>query len=110
MTLHEAIEIVERQQKWRRGAEIQMTEPKVLGEAIDVVLDAAKKHKKQSEVTEMQINTLALYFAKELGASYQHEFWKDSYDKAFSRGCSMTEAWFEANKALIKHTLSNTTK
>lgn len=43
MTLTEAIEIVERHQQRRRGAEIEMSEPEALGQAIDIVLNAAKR-------------------------------------------------------------------
>ena len=40
MKITEAIEIVERGQRWRRGEEIEMVEPKLFGEAIDMVLNA----------------------------------------------------------------------
>lgn len=38
MTLQEALTILTTHQQWRRGAEIEMAEPKVITEAIDVVL------------------------------------------------------------------------
>lgn len=40
--LDEAVEYVEQHQAWRRGADINLQEPKKLGECIDLVLDAAK--------------------------------------------------------------------
>ena len=42
--LAEAIAIVKRHQDWRRGAEIEMENPKELGVAIDETLEAAKAH------------------------------------------------------------------
>ena len=38
MTLPEAIEILRTHNEWRRGAEIEQTNPLWLGEAIDVIL------------------------------------------------------------------------
>jgi hypothetical protein len=38
MRVEEAIEILERHNEWRRGAEIPQEEPKIIGEAIDLVL------------------------------------------------------------------------
>lgn len=37
MKLDEAVGILKRHQEWRRGAEIEMTTPKLLGEAIDEI-------------------------------------------------------------------------
>ena len=39
MTYKEAIEILRSHNEWRRGAEIPMTDPKALGEAIDCVVE-----------------------------------------------------------------------
>ncbi len=38
MTLKQAIKILIRTNKWRRGAEIEMPEPKEYGEAIDIAI------------------------------------------------------------------------
>lgn len=47
MTLIEAIQILETHNKWRRGAEIPMEEPKNIGIAIDVILKEVKKQLKE---------------------------------------------------------------
>lgn len=39
MTLQEAVKILETHQRWRLGAEIEISEPKVLTKALDVVLE-----------------------------------------------------------------------
>ena len=38
MTLPEAVRIVKRHQEWRQGAEIEMSEPKIITQAIDTLL------------------------------------------------------------------------
>lgn len=38
-----AIELVQRHQDWRRGAEIEMENPKELGVSIDTVIEAARE-------------------------------------------------------------------
>lgn len=38
MTIRQAIKFLITANKWRRGAEIKMTDPKELGEAIDVAI------------------------------------------------------------------------
>ena len=38
MTIKQAIKILIRTNKWRRGAEIKMPDPKEFGEAIDVAI------------------------------------------------------------------------
>jgi hypothetical protein len=38
MTIKQAIKILIRANKWRRGAEIEMPDPKEFGEAIDVAI------------------------------------------------------------------------
>lgn len=43
MKIEEAIEILERHNEWRRGAEIPMVQPSILGEAIDVVIKELKR-------------------------------------------------------------------
>jgi len=43
MNLKKATEILSTHQKWRRGADIPQTDPKELGEAIDVVLEYLEK-------------------------------------------------------------------
>jgi hypothetical protein len=40
MNLTEAIKILKTHNEWRRGAEIEMTDPATLGKAIDIVLEA----------------------------------------------------------------------
>ena len=42
MNLQQAIELLEYHQNWRRGADIEMPEPKLLGEAIYVILTHLK--------------------------------------------------------------------
>lgn len=39
MTIEEAIAILKHHNEWRRGADIPMEEPKVIGEAIDTVVN-----------------------------------------------------------------------
>lgn len=43
MTLHEAITILEEYQAWRLGAETELINPKVLTQAINVILNEVKK-------------------------------------------------------------------
>lgn len=43
MTNTEALEILEQYQAWRRGADTEMLEPKDIGKAIDVAIDALKR-------------------------------------------------------------------
>ena len=43
MNLKKAHDILATHQKWRRGADIPQTDPRELGEAIDVVLEYLKK-------------------------------------------------------------------
>ena len=38
MTIKQAIKILIRTNKWRRGAEIEMPDPKEFGEAIDIAI------------------------------------------------------------------------
>ena len=38
MTIKQAIKILSTANRWRRGAEIEMTDPKEFGEAIDVAI------------------------------------------------------------------------
>ena len=38
MTIKQAIKILSTANRWRRGAEIKMTDPKEFGEAIDVAI------------------------------------------------------------------------
>lgn len=42
MKLKEAIEVLELHNRWRRGEEVEMTTPTLLGEAIDVVVEDYK--------------------------------------------------------------------
>lgn len=42
MTKEEALNILVEFQKWRRGAEIPMQEPRIIGEAIDVAIAVLK--------------------------------------------------------------------
>ena len=39
MTIKQSIKILKRANRWRRGAEIKMPDPKEFGEAIDVAID-----------------------------------------------------------------------
>lgn len=45
MTLQEAIKILEKYNKWRRGAEIPQPNPKLIGEAIDIAINKLKQLK-----------------------------------------------------------------
>lgn len=38
MTLKQAIDTLQQHQQWRRGAEVKMLHPEVVGEAIDIIL------------------------------------------------------------------------
>ena len=50
MTLKQAIKILIRTNKWRRGAEVEMPDPKELGEAIDVAIAIMEAlHKTEEE-------------------------------------------------------------
>lgn len=43
MDVQDALNILERHNKWRRGADIPMESPKTIGEAIDVIIAKYKK-------------------------------------------------------------------
>ena len=43
MKIKKAIEILERHNKWRRGAETEMEHPKELGIAIEAVIEFSKR-------------------------------------------------------------------
>ena len=43
MTKEEALNILVEFQKWRRGAEIPMQEPRIIGEAIDMAIEVLKE-------------------------------------------------------------------
>lgn len=45
MKIEEAIEILKKHNMWRRGADTPMIDPKVIGEAIDCVVDFCEKFK-----------------------------------------------------------------
>ena len=38
MNLTDAVNILEKHQKWRKGAEIEQIQPSVLSEAIDIII------------------------------------------------------------------------
>ncbi len=44
MTLKEAIELLQKHQQWRRGADIDMQNPTQLGIAIDILIEEALKN------------------------------------------------------------------
>lgn len=53
MTTEEALVILIDHQRWRRGADIPMLEPKEIGEAIDVAIEVLKeKTNNESKVVE----------------------------------------------------------
>jgi len=56
MTLHTAIRILERHNRWRRGAEIPATDPKELGEAIQTIVEhhKSKANDKQTKAQSKQ--------------------------------------------------------
>jgi hypothetical protein len=43
MNLAEAIKTIEHYQKWRLGADIEMIHPKILTQALNLILDEVKK-------------------------------------------------------------------
>ena len=43
MELNEAIRLLEHHNKWRKGADIPMIQPKVLSEVIDTIIDKYKE-------------------------------------------------------------------
>lgn len=43
MEVQEALRILEQHNKWRRGADVEMTNPTLLGEAIDIVVREYKE-------------------------------------------------------------------
>lgn len=43
MKIEDALELLEHHNKWRKGADIPMIQPKVLTEAIETILDKYKK-------------------------------------------------------------------
>jgi hypothetical protein len=49
MTKKEALSLLKRHNLWRRGAEIEMEEPKQLGLAIDKVIELLSKTKKSEK-------------------------------------------------------------
>lgn len=58
MEIKEAIKIVERHNEWRRGAEIDMTDPVILGQAMDKVI----KYVKEKENIEDNIIRIIINF------------------------------------------------
>ena len=50
MEIQQAIKILRYHQKWRRGALIEMLDPKDIGEAIDVILGYFKKEEKKWKI------------------------------------------------------------
>ena len=54
MTLPEAITIIENYQAWRLGAETEMIDPKVITQAIDVILNEVKKQDLTSDEVTIQ--------------------------------------------------------
>lgn len=57
MTGKQAIKILKRANKWRRGAEIKMPDPKELGEAIDVAITILESYAKKGELDRCHIDT-----------------------------------------------------
>lgn len=55
MTLPEAITILEEHQAWRLGIEKEMINPKVLTQAIDLILNEVKKQDITSDDTTKQV-------------------------------------------------------
>jgi hypothetical protein len=45
MDIQEAVKLLEQHNKWRRGADIKMVDPKMLGEAIDLIVNKYKTKK-----------------------------------------------------------------
>ena len=50
MTTEEAIKILKEYNEWRRGAEIPMPEPKIIGEAIDTVIKFCEEQLKAKKL------------------------------------------------------------
>ena len=51
ITLPEAVEILKTHNEWRRGAEIDMLEPRLIGIAIDVILEQLKERERNNDNT-----------------------------------------------------------
>ena len=51
MTLPEAMQALKTYNEWRRGAEIDMLEPRLIGIAIDVILEHLKKRESNNDNT-----------------------------------------------------------
>lgn len=47
MNIEKAIGVLKRHNIWRRGADIEMTSPKKLGEAIDTIVNHYEKSKEE---------------------------------------------------------------
>lgn len=43
MEVQEALRILEQHNKWRRGADVPMGDPKIIGEAIDLIVNKYKE-------------------------------------------------------------------
>ena len=52
MTIKEAIDLLERHNSWRTGADIPMEEPRAITEAINLVINDYKKKEESNENSE----------------------------------------------------------
>lgn len=57
MTGKQAIKILKRSNRWRRGAKIKMPDPKEIGEAIDVAIVILEHYAKSGELDRVEVNT-----------------------------------------------------
>ena len=58
MKISEAIRVLKLANKWRRGAEIEMPDPKVFGEAIDLAILKLKQNKKYISILKSKNHNL----------------------------------------------------
>jgi len=66
MNLKQAIEILDYHQSWRQGKTDEMIyEPKVITQALDVVLNNAKKIKKNNQLTFILDDDKIIYYTEE---------------------------------------------
>ena len=74
MTLPEAIQVLIVHQAWRLGADIEMAEPKVITEALDVLLNY---HTETTDISDKDIEKQAFKFAQEESyGEFSGDLWK----------------------------------
>lgn len=48
--IKDAVKLLQRYKRWRRGADIEMPRPKEIGKAIDTAIEYIKKNEKLEEI------------------------------------------------------------